>query len=74
MTRVIANRIIASTNEELEQMAEIEDKIKKVTVNIEEASELKDYLDEIRSKSKNRSYKDIKQSRCSPNISKTTKI
>lgn len=45
LEKVIANRVVKSTNEQLEEFAEIEKKIKKLTVNIEEASELKDYLD-----------------------------
>ena len=45
LEKVIANRVIKSTVEQLQLFAEIEKKIKKVTANIEEASELKDYLD-----------------------------
>jgi len=37
--------VVASTKEHLEMLAEIEEKIKKNTENIEEASESKDYLD-----------------------------
>ena len=42
---IISKRVIQATNEHIENFKEVENKIKKVTVNIEEASELKDYLD-----------------------------
>lgn len=45
LERVIANRVVKSTVEQLQMFTDIENKIKKVTHTIEEASELKDYLD-----------------------------
>jgi hypothetical protein len=45
LIRVISKRVIRSTVEQIEGFKEIENKIKKVTLNIEEVSELKDYLE-----------------------------
>lgn len=45
LIKTISKRVIASTIEHLEGFKEIEQKIKRQTINIEEASELKDYLD-----------------------------
>lgn len=45
LIKTISKRVIASTVEQLEGFKEIEHKIKRQTVNIEEGSELKDYLD-----------------------------
>lgn len=45
LIKVISKRVIKSTVEQLEGFRDIENKIKKNTLNIEEASELKDYLD-----------------------------
>jgi hypothetical protein len=45
LVQIISKRVIASTNEHLEAFRDIETKIKRSTSNIEEASELKDYLE-----------------------------
>lgn len=45
LIKVISKRVIRSTVEQLEGFKEIEGKIKKATINIEEVSELKDYLE-----------------------------
>jgi len=45
LIKTISKRVIASTVEQLEGFKEIEHKIKRQTMNIEEASELKDYLE-----------------------------
>lgn len=45
LIKVISKRVIRSTVEQLEGFKDIEAKIKKATVNIEEVSELKDYLE-----------------------------
>ncbi len=42
---IISKRVISSTNEQLDNFREIEERIRKATANIEEASELKDYLE-----------------------------
>lgn len=44
LTKVIANRVTAITNTQLEHFEQIQEKINKPTGNIEEASELKEFL------------------------------
>ena len=45
LTKVIANRVTAITNTQLEHFERIQEKINKPTGNIEEASELKEFLE-----------------------------
>lgn len=45
LIKVISKKVIKSTVEQLEGFKEIQNKIKKPTANIEESSELKDYLE-----------------------------
>ena len=44
LIKVISKRVIKSTVQQIEGFKQIEAKIKKATLNIEEVSELKDYL------------------------------
>lgn len=45
LTKVIANRVVAITNSHLKQFEEINKRIDVETVNIEEASELKEFME-----------------------------
>lgn len=45
LTKAISKRVIKSTKEQIDGFRTIEAKIKKATNNIEEASELKEYLE-----------------------------